>query len=265
MGTIPYVTESNFPVRHGFFGRHGGVSEGLFHSLNCGFSTGDVRENVVENRDRVAEAIGTAPEMLVTVHQVHGNECIYVPQNWEADPPKADAMVTDVPGLALGILTADCGPVLFCGEKGDGSPVVGAAHAGWGGALRGVLENTVKAMLKTGCSQDSLRVVIGPCIGPESYEVSDSFVGPFLEQDQDNARFFKSGALQRKGHTMFDLPSYIRKRLETAGVGYIYEMAIDTYSHEMEYFSHRRMTHRNEPNSGRQISVAMIKEYGGSG
>lgn len=262
MTIVPYIKdESLLPVRHGFFGRIGGASDGLYHSLNCGFSTGDIRENVVENRARVARALGGEADKLVTVHQVHGNDCIKVTKEWDiGDAPQADAMVTDIKGPVLGILTADCGPVLFYGEKDGGTPVIGAAHAGWGGALRGVLENTVEALLNTGARQESLRAVIGPCIGPESYEVSDSFAGPFLEQDPDNIAFFEKGALQREGYTMFDLPSYIKKRLERAGVSHIHNTAIDTYSHEVDYFSYRRMTHRNEPNSGRQISVITITE-----
>ena len=252
-----FLTAQNFDgdkIIHGFFTRNGGASEGIFASLNCGYGSGDKSEDIIENRKRVAEALGV--ENLLTVYQIHSPLCAMVREPWErGNEPKVDAMVTDRPGLMLGILTADCGPVLFQGTKHDGSPVIGAAHAGWGGAVGGVLENTIQAMLDLGVDKESLRAALGPCIGPESYEVSDGFEEPFLAHDARAARFFKKG---RAGHAMFDLPSYIEFRLSNAGISSVSILRHDTYKEESEFFSYRRATHRGEKDYGRQISVIAI-------
>lgn len=244
-------------VRHGFFGRAGGISRGIYNSLNCGVGSGDDAAAVRENRGRVAESIGARAESFVTLHQVHSADCVRVTKPWGPDErPKADALVTDVPGLAIAVLTADCTPVLFSGRRADGSPVVGAAHAGWGGAVGGVLESTVAMMADMGVPRGQIRAAIGPCIGPDSYEVKADFRLKFVEQDPENATFFIPAA--RAGHLMFDLPSYVRRRLKLAGVGLVDGRGIDTCFNEEDYFSYRRSTHRVEPDYGRQASVIAI-------
>lgn len=244
-------------VRHGFFGRTGGVSRGIYNSLNCGLGSGDDPAAVRENRGRVAENLGAAADALVTLHQVHSPDCVRVTEAWAPeDRPKADALVTDVPGMVIGVLTADCGPVLFSGRRADGTPVIGAAHAGWGGAIGGVLEATVAAMTAMGVAPGGIRAAVGPCIGPDSYEVKDDFRLRFVEQDKENAAFFIPAT--RVGHLMFDLPSYIRRRLKLAGVGLVDGRGIDTCFNEEDYFSYRRSTHRVEPDYGRQVSAIVI-------
>lgn len=167
-------------------------------------------------------------------------------------------MVTDQPNLVLGIVTADCGPILFYGQKEDSSPVIGAAHAGWGGALRGINERTIDQMLALGATLETIKISIGPCIGPQSYEVSDDFITPFLDQDPDNDHFFK--ATNKQGKLMFDLPGYIARRLSLRGIRQIDITGIDTYSDETRFFSYRRTTHRQETDYGRQLSCIMIKD-----
>lgn len=257
--TLPYLKEPAFLpddriVAHGFFGRKGGVSSGLYDSLNCGMGTQDDVANVTENRGRVATALGAGK--MVSLKQVHGDTCLRVNAAFD-DRPEGDAMVTDIPGVALGILTADCGPVLFYGEKDHGAPVIGAAHAGWGGALRGVLESTVKAMKDKGARAETIRACIGPCIGPKSYEVQAKFADPFLERDPAAEHFFRPA--HRDGHLMFDLPGYIASSLAAAGVRYVAMTDIDTYRAEEDYFSYRRATHRAETDYGRQISAIVIR------
>lgn len=245
-------------LAHGFFGRRGGVSGGIYESLNCGFGTDDAPENAAQNRAKVCEALGVVPENLLNLYQIHSDKCVTVTEGWAPEGrPEADAMVTDRAGLALGILTADCAPVLFYGEKADGAPVIGAAHAGWGGAVKGVLESTVAAMEALGAGKDTMTAAIGPCIMQGSYEVSDAFQEPFMAQDQANAQFFREG---KDGHLQFDLPGYIVRRLMLLGVPEIMTNGIDTYFDELDYFSFRRTTHRAEPDYGRQISVISIKE-----
>jgi YfiH family protein len=245
------------PILHGFFGRQGGVSTGLYSSLNCGLGTADTPENVRENRARVALSLKTKPENLLSIKQIHSNICHYVAAPWTQDSrPDGDALVTDVPGLALGILTADCGPVLFYGEKENGAPLIGAAHAGWGGALRGVLESTIDTMIAHGALRDRICASIGPCIAQASYEVRNDFITPFIEHDPHSEHFFKSA--RAEGHLMFDLPGYIASRLGRAGVRYVSITGVDTYSSEKDYFSYRRTTHRKEGDYGRQISALVI-------
>lgn len=258
---VDFLKDNNFipeekPVAHGFFGRNGGVSHGVYASLNCGIGSNDVPNDVIENRMRVANALGA--KNLLSVKQVHGRICHYVRKAWDINErPEGDAFITDVPGLALGILTADCGPVLFYGERDGGAPVIGAAHAGWGGALNGILEETLAGMMAQGVKQDTICASIGPCIGPKSYEVQDGFANPFIAQDQGNEHFFKSGP--RDGHLMFDLPGYIASRLALAGVSRVSITGVDTYSAEDEYFSYRRATHKGEQDYGRQISALVIR------
>lgn len=259
-----FLTESQFidghgkSARHAFFGRTGGVSTGIFSSLNCGPGTPDEPDAVRENRRRAAAAFDAGPERLVTLRQVHSSSCIVVDEPWTGQGPEADAMVTERPGIILGVLSADCAPVLFYGEKPDGHPVIGAAHAGWGGALKGVCEATVAAMLKAGVAAESLRACIGPCIGPASYEVQAAFRAPFLEQDPANEAFFYPAPAAHKGHLMFDLPAYIGRRLHLAGVVHVFTKGLDTCFNEEDYFSFRRATHRMEPDYGRQLSGIVI-------
>jgi polyphenol oxidase len=244
----------NKHTAHGFFGRTGGVSEGLYKSLNCGLGTPDGA--VPENRAIAAKALGIMPEKLLSLYQTHSDKCMVVTKPWQ-ERPHADAMVTDMPGWGLAVLTADCAPVLFYGEKADGSPVIGAAHAGWGGALRGVLENTVTAMEELGAGKGTLRAVVGPCIAQRSYEVMKRFKEPFAAQDQANEMFFSPAGCAE--HLMFDLPGYIVRRLMLAGVPEISVSGADTYFNELDYFSYRRSVHRGEPDYGRQISIISIE------
>jgi len=231
-------------ITHGFFGRKGGVSKGIFSSLNCGIGSGDNADDVAQNRQRVAAAMEA--DILLTVRQEHTNQCVTVTEPW-TERPTADAMVTNMPGLVLGVLTADCAPVLFYALDAKNKPLIGAAHAGWRGAIGGVLENTVKAMQDLGA--EKIQAVIGPCIGPQSYEVSPDFKEPFLIRTAENEQFFKNGR--------FDLPAYVQKRLKTCRVECSWT-GQDTYAESDNFFSYRRSQHRNEPDYGRQISTILI-------
>jgi len=260
--SVPFAQgclKASVPVFHGFFGRSGGFSTGIYASLNCGAGSDDHVGDVINNRRLVADVAGCEPENLLGLHQIHSDICVSVTKPWSSHAkPQADAMVTDQRGLALGILTADCAPVLFIGAKADGAPVIGAAHAGWGGALKGILASTVAHMLALGAMQDSLQACIGPCIGKASYEVTDEFMQPFLAEDPENERFFMSG--KRAGHGLFDLPGYCAAKLAKAGVGKVFIKDLDTYFNEEDFFSYRRTTHRKETDYGRQISVIAIGE-----
>ncbi len=242
-------------IAHGFFTRNGGVSEGIYRSLNCGYGSADDPEAVTENRRRVVEALGDG--QLLTVHQIHSAECVIVREPWErGGEPKLDALATDQAGVILGILTADCGPVLFHGMKKGGSPVIGAAHAGWGGAVGGVLENTIAAMLDLGAEKASLRAALGPCIGPGSYEVSEGFQRPFVHHHSGAVEFFRK--TEKDDRYMFDLPSYIEFRLRGAGVTRIVTLRRDTCAEPDHFFSYRRSQLQGEPDYGRQVSVIAI-------
>ena len=260
MGIKLFDTVNGFSLEgvfHGFFGRQGGVSEGVYEGLNCGPGSGDDTDAVDRNRVIVAEAAECLPSHLLSLYQIHSAECLtidvpFLPEN----RPKADAFVTDKSGIALGILTADCAPILFAGEKADGSPVIGAAHAGWGGALKGVVRSCVNSMQALGTKPDSIIAAIGPCIAQGSYEVTQDFIAPFLNENPLNIEFFSEG--QREGHWQFDLVSYNASKLAEAGIDKIYYHGEDTYADESKYYSYRRKTHRNEDNYGRQISVIKI-------
>ena len=242
-------------ISYGFFGRNGGVSDGVFGSLNMKEGTGDDLEAVQENYIRVCEALGLEEGQVTYVTQVHGAEC-HVTDAPLLRSIEGDAIVTSTPGLGVAVLTADCGPVLFFGRRADGSPVVGAAHAGWGGAVKGILEATRDAMLKEGATLESLHAAVGPCIAQKSYEVSAGFEKPFLDEDPESARFFKA---MLDGKQQFDLPGYIAFRLKRAGINQITVGGQDTYSEESNWFSYRRSTHRNEGQGGRQISAICIR------
>lgn len=235
------------PLRHGFFTRKGGASSGVFDGLNCGLGSSDQTEVVKINRARVAEAMHVAPEHLVTVYQVHSPDVITVDAPLET-APEADAMVTATPGVALAILTADCQPVLFADAQ---SGVIGAAHAGWRGALEGVLEATVDAMEALGATRDNITAVIGPSISQAAYEVGPDFIDAFLDQDPDNSRFFANGNADRY---QFDLTGYGVHRLRSAGVGHAEWTRHCTYSDPDRFFSYRRATHAKEADYGRLIS-----------
>ncbi|HEX8666002.1 MAG TPA: peptidoglycan editing factor PgeF [Beijerinckiaceae bacterium] len=243
-------------LRHAFFTRQGGVSEGLYASLNGGLGSSDDPERVRENRRRMAGMLGVPADALVSVHQVHSPDAIVVEKVLPAGAarPKVDGMVTDRPGLALAITTADCGPVLFADAEAG---VVGACHAGWRGALTGVLESTLAAMESLGARRERTAAVLGPAIGPAAYEVGLEFRAQFTAKDQANARFFRPSARDR--HFMFDLPAYIVARLKAAGVGEAADLALCTYSNEERFFSYRRTTHRGEPDYGRLISAITLK------
>ncbi|MDZ3833082.1 MAG: peptidoglycan editing factor PgeF [Sphingopyxis sp.] len=235
---------------HGFFGRRGGVSEGALASLNCGLGSGDDPALIAENRRRVAEAV--LPEAQLTgLYQVHGDRCIIIDtQSDLAARPEADAMATRTPGILLGILTADCVPVLFADRDAG---VVGAAHAGWKGAIAGVTDATLDAMEKLGARRDHIAAAIGPCIARASYEVDDAFVARFLSDDPANEHFF--AAAPRPSHAMFDIAAYVAARIARAGVATVAIGGEDTYAGTQEYYSYRRACHRNENGYGRQLSV----------
>ncbi|WP_456386591.1 peptidoglycan editing factor PgeF [Profundibacter sp.] len=235
--------------RHGFFTRKGGASCGIFKGLNCGFGSSDQAHAVTLNRTRVADAIGVDVERLATVHQYHSAEVLTVKGPLGPNRPKADAMVTATPDTALGILTADCAPVLFADAQAG---VVGAAHAGWQGALNGVLEATLAAMQALGADPANTTAVIGPCISQAAYEVGPEFMDAFMADDPDNARFFAGGAGDR---VQFDLPAYGLHRLRRAGVGEAEWIRHCTYRDADRFYSYRRCVHQKEADYGRLISV----------
>jgi polyphenol oxidase len=242
-------------IRHGFFTREGGVSDGLYTSLNCGPGSSDKPEAVAENRRRVTAMLDLPEEALVTLYQTHSSDVVVVTEPWSpGNAPKADAMVTNRPGIALGILTADCAPVLLADGKAG---IVAAAHAGWKGALGGVLENTVKAMVELGAKKPKIVAAIGPCIGHRNYEVGPEFPAPFLAEDPVNADYFAPSPA-RPGHHLFDLPGYISRKLAGLGVHEVTRVPADTLRDEARFFSYRRATLRGETDYGRQISVITL-------
>ncbi len=241
-------------LRHAFFTRDGGVSDGFYAGLNGGLGSNDDPANVRENRRRMADAMGIAPEQFLSVHQIHSPDAIVATGPWEGPlRPKADAIVTRVDGLAIGVTTADCGPILFVDPN---ARVIGAAHAGWKGALTGIVESTIDAMEKLGAERGGIVAAIGPLIRQPSYEVGGEFVERFIETDADNAVFFIPSS--RDGHAMFDLAGFIRMRLENAGVLMIDDLGVDTYSDE-RCFSYRRSVHRKEPDYGRHVHAIVLE------
>ena len=243
-------------VSHGFFTREGGVSAGIYRALNTGIGSNDAREAVLENRARVARRLGVGAGQVATPYQVHGADAVIVETAWGPGlGPKADAVVTNRPGIAVGVGTADCGPVLFADPE---ARVVGAAHAGWKGALTGILEATIEAMERLGARRETIVAVLGPTISAGAYEVGPEFFARFSEADAGNAQYFRSS--QRVGHSTFDLPLYIVSRLRRAGVGTAGNAGLCTYADEARFFSYRRATHRGEPDYGRQISAIALGE-----
>ena len=237
-------------ISHGFFGRSGGVSRGIYESLNCGLGSTDDTTHVIENRRRVQFALGAGA--LCTLYQVHSAKAVTVDKPWITGP-EADAMATRTKGIALGILSADCAPVLFADSEAG---VIGAAHAGWKGALGGVVESAISAMQQLGARRPRIAAAIGPCISQANYEVTDAFRERFVEADPTNERFFGAGS--RAGHRQFDLDGFVADRLKRAGVDNVSRLSRCTYAHESEFFSFRRATHRRETDYGREISAIVL-------
>jgi YfiH family protein len=245
------TSDSLAPLRHGFFTRRGGASSGVFSGLNCGVGSSDQTEIVMINRARVARAMEVAPENLVTLHQVHSADVVHVTGPLP-ERPRADAMVSATPGLALGVLTADCQPVLLADHRAQ---VIGAVHAGWRGARDGVLEETVAAMEGLGAARDHINAVIGPSISQAAYEVGPEFTEGFLADDPDNAQFFADGC---EGKYQFDLPGYGLHRLRRAGVGQAEWTRHCTYGDSARFYSYRRATHAGEADYGRLVSAIRL-------
>ena len=241
-------------VAHAFFTRQGGVSSGVYESLNGGVGSQDDPACVAENRARMAQAMSVAPTHLLVPYQIHSADVLHVRAPWAPDArPRCDGLVTDVPGLALGVTGADCGMILFADAK---ARVVGACHAGWKGAFTGVLEATLSAMEALGAKREEITAVLGPTIGAASYEVGPDFVARFAEADADYRRFFAPSP--RAAHAMFDLPDFIGLRLQKAGVGRFEDLRLDTYADPALFFSYRRTTHRKEPDYGRLVSAIAL-------
>jgi YfiH family protein len=242
-------------IAHGFFGRTGGVSTGIYASLNCGTGSNDEREAVTENRNRAVAALtNDAAARLVTCYQVHSAEAVTVTEPWEVTAnPKADAMVTDRPGIILGVLTADCAPVLLADRQ---AKVIGTAHAGWKGAISGVIESVVSAMTARGADRSRICAAVGPCISQAAYEVGPEFEARFREEEKNVAAYFAPAS--REGHFRFDLERFVADKLGEAGIGSVARLSACTYVRESEFFSYRRTTHRKEPDYGRQLSAIML-------
>jgi polyphenol oxidase len=241
-------------IAHGFFTRRGGVSEGIYASLNCGPGSRDDQAAVMENRRRVATHLGVDPSHLLTAHQHHSADAIVVTEPWPLEAmPKADALVTATPGIAVAALAADCAPVLFADPK---ARIIAAAHAGWKGALAGVLEAAVVTMERLGAHRADIHAVLGPCIGPGAYEVGPEFEQRFIVESADYSSFFQR--LDDRTRPRFDLPGFVLNRLELMRIGHVENRSRCTYSHEQELFSYRRTTHRGEADYGRQISAIVL-------
>ncbi len=253
MITVAELTSSP-NIKHGFFTREGGVSEGIYSSLNCGLGSKDIPEKVVENRSRVKAELGISDGELLINYQVHSATAIKVTEAWKPEnAPEADGMATNIPGIALGILTADCAPVLFADAKNG---VIGAAHAGWQGALNGVIEATLDKMVALGASFSAIKAAIGPCIGQSSYEVGPEFCERFLDAFMKNTDFFVPSV--KEGHHMFDLASYVKSRLNEAGIADVFQTGYDTCRDENLFYSYRRSVLRGEKDYGREISAISL-------
>ncbi|MDF2119127.1 peptidoglycan editing factor PgeF [Roseiarcaceae bacterium H3SJ34-1] len=241
-------------IAHAFFTRQGGVSTGIYASLNGGAGSRDDADAVAENKRRMAVQLGVEPQRFLVPYQIHSATSLSVHGPWpEAERPRCDGLVTASKDLALGVTGADCGILLFCDPQ---AKVVAAAHAGWKGAFDGVLEATLAGMREAGARQEEIRVVLGPTIAAASYEVGPEFVARFRTADSANAKFFAPSA--RNGHAMFDLPAYIGARLAQAGVKKFENLDLDTYADPERFFSYRRTTHRNEPDYGRLIAAIAL-------
>ncbi len=256
---IPHIIcaqlNQNTNIQHGFFGSQGGVSDGIYTALNCGYGSDDKRENITKNRALIAQEFNIIEQSLITVNQIHSNNVLTIKINNSSDTlSDGDAMVTNQSGLALAIQTADCVPVLFSDAKNG---IIGAAHAGWKGAISGITDNTILAMTKLGAKAAEITASIGPCIAQPSYEISQEFYKRFIAENSENSTFFKDG---KTGHYYFDIKSYVAKRLADAGIETISVLGNDTCAEEDFFFSNRRRNLRGEPDYGRQLSVIMLKE-----
>jgi len=245
--------ESCDGIRHGFFTRQGGVSKGIYGSLNCGLGSGDDAESVRHNRALVAETLGVPPERLLTLYQMHSATAVIVDKPWNGEAAKADALVTRTPGLAIGALTADCAPILLCDPQ---ARVIAAAHAGWRGALSGVAEATIAAMEELGAKRERVVAVIGPSISQRAYEVGADYVDRFLAEEPASEAFFMTD--ESSGEPHFDLSGYVAERLSRAGVGSVSDLGLCTYCDETRLFSYRRSQHHGEEDYGRQISAIVL-------
>jgi len=253
--TLQASSISQLPgIRHAFFTRSGGVSAGIYASLNGGIGSRDEPDKVTENRARMAAFLGVRPEHLLTAYQIHSPEVVIIDRPWPlAERPRADALVTKEPRLAIAVTTADCGPVLLADGQ---AAIIGVAHAGWRGAAHGVLEATVAAMEKCGADRARIVAALGPMIRQASYEVGPEFIAAFRAMKADNERFFAPAS--RAGHALFDLPAYIAARLAAAGIRHIEDLGHCTYSDAGRFFSYRRSTHRGESDYGRHINAIAI-------
>jgi polyphenol oxidase len=241
-------------LRHAFFTRDGGVSGGIYASLNGGIGSRDDPAKVAENRRRMAAQVGVMPEHFLSVFQTHSADVVMATGPWpSASRPRADAIVTRIEGLAIAVTAADCGPILLADPN---ARVIGAAHAGWQGALSGILESTVDAMEKLGAERSGMVAAIGPLIRQHSYEVGGEFIERFVQAGAENAPFFIPAA--REGHAMFDLAGFIRMRLENAGVLMIDDLGLDTYTDE-RFYSYRRSVHRKEADYGRHVHAIVLE------
>jgi polyphenol oxidase len=241
-------------ITHGFSTRQGGYSSGIFSSLNCGLGSGDDIALVTKNRAKVADEMGVAHAHLVSAYQVHSADVMIVDAPF-VERPKVDGLVTNKPGIALGILTADCGPVLFADHQAG---VIGACHAGWKGALTGVTDHTVEAMESLGANRKNIVAVLGPTISQNAYEVGPEFPKPFLQQNNAHQKFFIPSV--KSDHYMFDLPAYLIDRMQAHGVGQAVDLALCTYADAERFFSYRRTTHLQEKDYGRLISTVALRE-----
>ena len=237
-------------LKHGFFTRQGGTSNGLYSSLNCGLGSGDTQTYVKQNRAICAEALGVTVNDLLTVHQEHTANVVTVMTPWDqSGPPVADGLVTATPGLALGVLTADCTPILFVDQEAG---VIGAAHAGWKGAFGGIIENTVQAMVQLGATRNHILAAVGPCIGAASYEVGPEFKDRFVDKAPETEKFFMPSP--KTDHAFFDIGRYVFDLAGEAGIGNVERLLHDTYEEQDLFFSYRRSCHAAEPDYGRQLS-----------
>ncbi|MGB7259532.1 MAG: peptidoglycan editing factor PgeF [Pseudolabrys sp.] len=243
-------------ISHGFFTRAGGVSQGVYATLNGGVGSSDQPDKVRENRARMAATLGVAPDRLLSAYQIHSPNVVMADKPWPPDQrPHADGIVTRTPGLAIGISTADCGPVLFADRR---ARVIGAAHAGWKGALTGVIEATIKAMESVGADRSGIRAALGPMIRQPNYEVGPEFVDRFHNDDATSARFFKPSA--RAGHAMFDLSGYIAARLKRAGINHFEDLGLCTFAEPDRFFSYRRTTKLAEADYGRHVNAIALAD-----
>jgi YfiH family protein len=243
-------------IRHAFFTRSGGVSQGVYATLNGGVGSDDAPDKVAENRARMARALGVTADRLVTPYQIHSPDVVVADAPWTHETrPRADAVVTCKPGLAIGVSTADCGPLLFAEPQAG---IIGAAHAGWRGAFTGVIESTIAAMETLGADRSRIAVALGPTIRQASYEVGPEFIERFLAADADNARYF--GTSDRAEHAMFDLTGYIAGRIHRAGIANFEDLGLCTFAEPDRFYSYRRTTQRGEPDYGRHINAIALTD-----